>query len=74
MRGFLDDGLRGIDEVEKDGADDEHEGNHVEGQIVVARRLDELPEEYAAAETSDVTCRVHGSREDACLVLAQVDA
>lgn len=35
--GLLHDRLRWIDEGKENGTDDEHAGNHVKGQVVVAR-------------------------------------
>ena len=63
-----------IDEGKQHGTDDEHDGNHVEGQVIVARLLHEFSKQNATAEASDVTGGIHGTGERACLLFAQVDA
>ena len=64
----------GPDESEQDGTHQEHGGNHVEWQIIVARRLDEHAENDAAEETTDVASRVHRTGDGAGMVLAEVNA
>ena len=52
----------GIDETEQHRRDEQHAGNHVERQIIVAGGLHQVAEQDAAEETADVSESVHRSR------------
>ena len=74
MKILLHNRLRGIDEAEEEGGNEEHAGNHVEGEVVVAGGLHEVTEKDATEETADVAESVHGSGDGSGMLLAKVDA
>ena len=64
----------GIDETEQHRRDEQHGGNHVERQIIVAGGLHQIAEQDAAEETSYISKGVHGARDGSRMLLAKVNA